>query len=229
MTIEATLTEILQELQAIRRNTMPVAGTVTLTPPAPPPVVPLPPTAVASSTVVVAPPPTVQDTLPLPVNAFAQIAPATESTASPAAPLTVSPAPLDTVERDSKGMPWDGRIHASSKAKVADGSWRAKRGVEDALVAQVTAELTKAAAAPAFDGQPWPFDAPAVIPTPGGAPVITFIGLMTALPAAMSAGKVTNESLMMACAAVGVDSLPALGSRPDLVPAVAAALGITAE
>lgn len=44
-------------------------------------------------------------------------------------------------EVDSEGVPWDSRIHASSKAKVTDGSWRTKRGVEDSLLYQVKSEL----------------------------------------------------------------------------------------
>lgn len=42
---------------------------------------------------------------------------------------------------DSAGMPWDERIHASSRATVADGTWRKKRGVSDELVAEVEAEI----------------------------------------------------------------------------------------
>ena len=38
-------------------------------------------------------------------------------------------------------MPWDGRIHSSSKAKVADGTWRQKRNLDPALLSSVTAEL----------------------------------------------------------------------------------------
>lgn len=41
---------------------------------------------------------------------------------------------------DSAGNPWDERIHASSRATVADGTWRMKRGASDELVAQVRAE-----------------------------------------------------------------------------------------
>ena len=45
------------------------------------------------------------------------------------------------IEVDKAGLPWDGRIHASSRAVVADGTWRQKRGVDPTLLAQVTAEL----------------------------------------------------------------------------------------
>lgn len=41
---------------------------------------------------------------------------------------------------DAEGYPWDERIHAGSRATVADGTWRKKRGVDEALVAEVRAE-----------------------------------------------------------------------------------------
>ena len=65
-------------------------------------------------------------------------------------------------EFDSKGMPWDERIHAGTKAKNKDGSWKAKRGVDDATFAAVEQELrSRVAAAPV---------AP-VMPTAPAAPV----------------------------------------------------------
>lgn len=42
---------------------------------------------------------------------------------------------------DKNGLPWDDRIHASSKAKTQDGSWRTKRGVDAGVLAAVQAEL----------------------------------------------------------------------------------------
>lgn len=53
---------------------------------------------------------------------------------------------------DIHGLPWDERIHASSHAKTADGSWRAKRNVEPSLVATVEAELKALMAIPAARG-----------------------------------------------------------------------------
>jgi hypothetical protein len=44
-------------------------------------------------------------------------------------------------ELDAEGIPWDKRIHASSKGKVAKGTWRTKRGLDVAVLAQVKAEL----------------------------------------------------------------------------------------
>jgi hypothetical protein len=44
-------------------------------------------------------------------------------------------------EVDSEGIPWDSRIHASSKAKVKDGTFKIKRGVSDAEANTIKAEL----------------------------------------------------------------------------------------
>lgn len=63
----------------------------------------------------------------------------------PAPSNTGAPA---TAELDKNGLPWDARIHASSKARNADKTWRGKRGVDPAVVAQVEAELRALMAVP---------------------------------------------------------------------------------
>jgi len=59
---------------------------------------------------------------------------------------------------DVNGLPWDARIHAGSRERNTDGSWRVRRrpkGVEeadwDATLARVTAELTDLMAIPVAD------------------------------------------------------------------------------
>lgn len=42
---------------------------------------------------------------------------------------------------DSRGLPWDERIHSSSKDKGKDGVWRRRRGVDPEFEKQVEAEL----------------------------------------------------------------------------------------
>lgn len=55
---------------------------------------------------------------------------------------------------DSRGLPYDTRIHASSKATTKDGSWRYKRGITDEEIAKVEAELrSKQPIASAASGQ----------------------------------------------------------------------------
>ena len=84
-----------------------------------------------------------------------------DGTAAPAASVTgptaatpsaASPSNPGGVDVDANGLPWDGRIHSGptdKKPKNADGTWRKKRGVDDATVAAVEAELRAALGAPA--------------------------------------------------------------------------------
>lgn len=91
------------------------------------------------------------------------------------APITTTPGVASSaptthaggVDLDKHGLPWDGRIHAGTKRKNADGSWTAKRGVDPALVASVEAELRQVMGA---TGAPLvPSTAP-IAPTPPLAP-----------------------------------------------------------
>ena len=100
--------------------------------------------------------------------AFGGATPAIAAASTVAPPPPVNTAPITTtpgvassaagassvgVELDKHGLPWDGRIHAESKGKIVDGSWRKKRQVDPALVAQVEAELRQVmGAAPLAQG-----------------------------------------------------------------------------
>lgn len=110
--------------------------------------------------------------------------------ASPAAPLADEgddddgPAAINAPDRDSAGLPWDERIHSGNKATKADGTWKRRRGIDDALVTQVEAELRGATPAPAPMAAPTiplaspppmaPMAAPAPMPiaAPVPAPVV---------------------------------------------------------
>ncbi|WPH65957.1 hypothetical protein Mulvp2_10 [Enterobacter phage Mulvp2] len=81
---------------------------------------------------------------------------------------TVNDAPPAT---DKNGLPWDERIHAGTKALNGDGTWKKRRGVDDATVAAVTAELTGAAPQPEPTPVPQPDPTPAPTPEPTPAPV----------------------------------------------------------
>lgn len=59
--------------------------------------------------------------------------------------LDVPPNTTVGIALDVKGYPWDGRIHASSRAKVSDGTWRYKRGSTDDAIAKVELELREKA------------------------------------------------------------------------------------
>lgn len=44
------------------------------------------------------------------------------------------------VELDSEGHPYDVRIHSAGKSKIANGTWKLKKGVDKDLVAQINAQ-----------------------------------------------------------------------------------------
>jgi hypothetical protein len=89
------------------------------------------------------------------------------------------PAADGTPDRDSNGLPWDERIHSAGKNRLnADGTWRKRRGVDDATVAAVEAELRAAqsvpqqpiALPPTIPAVPQPAPVAAPMPQPGPAP-----------------------------------------------------------
>lgn len=112
-------------------------------------------------------------TLPnVPIPPAPPTAPEAAAPSAPAAPsnpaaagtstLPTPGAPLPQV--DSDGLPWDARIHASTKGTTADGKWRRKAKVDDAVFSAVVAELKAALSAPALPPVP-PAAAAAVAPT----------------------------------------------------------------
>ena len=131
--------------------------------------------------------------------------------------------PAVGVEVDTKGMPWDGRIHARTKAKVADGTWRQKRGVAADLIAQVEAELRAANAAPAATVQ----TTSVVDPNPT---VPEFTRLMIALTPFLCTDAEPNKPLSQSglrqwAAHIGLinpatneGEVRMLEARPDLIP-----------
>lgn len=58
--------------------------------------------------------------------------------------------PYHTVPLDAQGLPWDSRIHASTKTFIADGSWKLRRGVDPTEVEKVKAQLKELMAVPKF-------------------------------------------------------------------------------
>ena len=120
---------------------------------------------------------------------------------------------------DSSGIPWDSRIHAATKALNGDGTWRIKRGVDKSLVDQVTIELKKLMALPV------PVPAAPVAPPPPPANDVDFrqkyIELFGRVSSAMANAKLSQEQLDKCLLSIGVQSLPLLAARMDLVPAAA--------
>jgi hypothetical protein len=55
---------------------------------------------------------------------------------------------------DSAGNPWDARIHSGGKSTLQDGTWKLKKGVDKALVDQITAQNKALIASPLPGNQP---------------------------------------------------------------------------
>lgn len=143
------------------------------------------------------------------------------------------------VEVDASGLPWDARIHASSKAFLArpKGTWKKKRNLDPALLASVEAELRATMAVPSptaatpappvmevptETGTPTPPPAPTPEPVTAKGEIDTFPKLIQAI----TANGIDTEKVNAACKSAGLQALPLLAARPDLVGTVAHLLGL---
>jgi hypothetical protein len=163
----------------------------------------------------------------------------------PAAPSAPSAAAAHVtagaVDVDKHGLPWDARIHAGTKRKNADGTWTAKRGVEDAVVAQVEVELRQLMNIPGPAVAPAPVAAPvpnvptgaAVTPppappivqaAPAAVPGVDFAQLAALVGQLIPAGRLTQEKLQEIVSGFGLPNFGLMFNRPDLVPGVHAAI-----
>lgn len=210
-----------------------------------PPVAPLAAVATAPQNALVVPP--VTSTPPAPdmqPPAAPPAPPAVAPTASaPPAPPPAS-VPASGVELDADGLPWDARIHQSSKGKTQKNVWKMRKGLnDDAMVNRVKAELLavvamalppvaapQTPAIPTPPAAPVPF-VPPVAPSPPAPPVApsapagpsapsTVVELMPRITSAMTAGLLPNAAIGWACGVVGLPNLMALNAAPDLVPKV---------
>lgn len=175
---------------------------------------------------------------------------ATGSSAAPAAP-PVPPAPpaaatqppVPVGEVDKNGLPWDERIHSGSRAKVADGSWRMKRSVEQTKVAEVEAELRAQSFQPGTIADPAAYEAakaagtireiqpdappaPPAPPLPPAAPELTFGMVAKRVTAKLTLGELTTAELTKRLAELGFpDGLHTVNARPDMWLTVLQKLG----
>ena len=162
---------------------------------------------------------------PTATDAVAPVAPQAPSPDAPVAPTAptptapAAPAQNSGVVTDKAGIPYDKRIHSSpASINKGDGLWRAKRGRDEIEAKRIEAELLELMKVPA-----------PVAPT-ASAPASTTpknLGeLMTWAQAQVAAGNIASlDAVRAAAVEAGVAALPLLGTRPDLVPVVYAALG----
>jgi hypothetical protein len=174
---------------------------------------PLPPEAVPVSAVV-APLPT--------VPAISIPAPVPTAPAVPSAPVAVVPSvpavpasPASAVTLDSKGLPWDHRIHTSTKSTNKDGSWRQLRGSDPAVVAAVEAELRGAL------GRSVPA-APVAAPSGNltGVAATDFAAIMGRLMSLVASNRATQAGVLTLLQKHGIESFAHLPLQPAAYPAL---------
>ena len=149
-----------------------------------------------------------------------------------------------TADTDANGIPWDVRIHAGTKAKLKDGTWKKKRGIDDALVTKVEDELKRvmnagssdmdpAAAFPAASPEPTAPPPPAAKEEPAAPPppataaqsgAEDFSLLMKEIVAKQTAGTLSTELPAQIAQQLGLTGVADLMKRPDLIPSFKAAL-----
>jgi hypothetical protein len=179
---------------------------------------------------------------PAEIPAFAEYVEADDADEAPDevfTPAHATPAVAPTgVTLDTAGLPWDARIHTGSRAMNADGSWRRKRGVDEATIATVEGELKALMSVPVepasnvlpFTPAPPPPPAEpvavavAVPAPPPPPPTDPFIGLIERISSLVGAKAITMEQAQAAIVAAGGVSLPLMVSRPDLIPQVLSAI-----
>lgn len=188
------------------------------------------PTAPAGPTIGIVEPP-VGYTLPAPPPAHVATAPT-----APAAPQTVA---NGGATHDASGLPYDGRIHSSTRAFTADGMWRKRRGVDDVTMGEVERQLRAAtvyvppapvaAAAALVPMPPGVVTVAADVPVPPAPPVapvapLGFGDLAVKFGDAMVSRALTQQHIAAACRAAGLETFNQLIHAPAGIPIVDAEL-----
>lgn len=172
--------------------------------------------------------------------------PAAAAPTEPAAPSTHA----NGVQVDKEGIPWDARIHSGGENRMnADGTWRKRKGLNDAAyVAKVKAELLAAMAVPGAPAQTAvvpeipPLAVAAAIPAPEVAvapaplphvipaiapPVAASGGVDTAATASIPMPPVAGVPATvpsLTTAHTGADALPAPTTLPEFMPRITSAM-----
>ena len=124
---------------------------------------------------------------------------------------------VPAVQLDSAGLPWDARIHAASKATIADGTWRMRRNVDEAEVTQIEAEMRAVLnVAPA---------APAPTPTTN-APTLDWKKFLNVMTKHITEKRITTQQISEICRSLDLRHPGDLQIRPDQFPAFEAAVRV---
>lgn len=154
---------------------------------------------------------------------------------------------LDNVEVDSRGLPWDARIHSRTRSKNKKGHWKPARHVNSKQIRRIETDLQKYTI-PAKEPQPTeifkntpthitsvappppPIDA-AIPPPPVDMPPAqtntiddSFIVLMGKITHLLDTKKLSREKLIRLIKRYGIESLPDIDGHPQLIAQVSAGL-----
>lgn len=143
-------------------------------PPAPAPFIPAPPVLAAAAVFAVPSPADAAAAARIAAGGAGQGPTSFEATAPVVIPPPPPPAPVAVdanAPLDKRGFPYDARIHATNAEKTgtinkSDGLWRTKRGVDNALIESVEAELKEIGYGVAVPPAPVIPAPPPVIPPP---------------------------------------------------------------
>lgn len=96
---------------------------------------------------------------------------------APPAPTTPAVNTVVSADRDTKGIPWDARVHSDTRKTNADGTWRFRRNLDEATKNAVMTELRGAVKVPpvqlpAVGGSPGPNAVAGQLPLPPEAPPV---------------------------------------------------------
>lgn len=153
----------------------------------------------------------------------------------PPAPNAEPPAPIG--ELDSRGIPWDERIHSGKKTKKQDGSWTMRRKLEADFIEQVEAELKarmssvptppeQPAAEEAPDpssvftkANPAPVSEPANAPPPpaAGYAATNYSEVIQVVSKLIGEQAISAEEITGICIGVGLSNIVELTQKPDAI------------
>lgn len=146
-------------------------------------------------------------------------APNATSTDAQAGAATSNPAP----DVDSEGLAWDVRIHSEGRTKIANGTWRLKKGVHPDTIALVKSEQGLAVK-PAASAPPPPPDtvaagappAPPTTDTPASSAPLSWLDTVMRSTKGVTDGKWKSEDLAkLFTGTFGVPNVGALNEKPD--------------
>ena len=129
----------------------------------------------------------------------------------------------DPEKEDTRGFKWDSRIHARTKTKNLDGTWRYQRGMAQDKIDRIEAEVRQVKSTPPAMFIPPAPPAPPVVTAPGEpvvAPVDDFPALMTLITTGISTQGLKRDTVQTILQRHGIPSLPVVASRPDLIPTI---------